>query len=174
MSATESSLRRGAAVAALVAGSCACGAGPAAAAARAPNHERIAMQCRAELVERAPLTIHFSLVHPATAAEPTWVPRVLQPLGAFVVAELRDATGAVVWNTERPKFHPKLDPESREAYVELDPGYSHGVVLVLRGAELGAGAHTLHLTYRNLQYRGVAGHALGDQACAVTLPIVDR
>lgn len=129
------------------------------------------MECRAEIVQRDPLTVHFSLVQPPGASRSTWVPRVLLPLGAFVAAELRDASGAVVWKTERPKFHPKLDPSSAAAYVELDPGYSHGVVLAFEGARLPAGEHTLTLTYANLQYRGFQGHDLGEQSCTVTFRI---
>jgi hypothetical protein len=129
------------------------------------------MECRAEIMQREPLTVHFSLVQPRDAPRSMWVPRVLLPVGAFVAAELRDASGAVVWNTERPKFHPKLDPASPAAYVELEPGYSYGVVLALEGARLGAAEHALTLSYTNLQYRGFAGHELGDQSCTVTVRI---
>ena len=136
-----------------------------------PTAVRSIMECRAEIVQRDPLTVHFSLVQPADASRSTWVPRVLLPEGAFVAAELRDARGAVVWKTERPKFHPKLDPSAPAAYLELDPGYSHGVMLALEGARVPAGEHSLMLTYGNLQYRGFPNHDLGEQSCTVTLRI---
>jgi hypothetical protein len=129
------------------------------------------MECRAQIVTTDPLTVHFSLLQPASAEEPLWVPRVLQPLGAFVSAELHDGAGAIVWKTERPKFQPKLAPSSPAAYVELDPGYSHGVILALEGAKIGAGQHSLTLTYQNLQYRGFAGHDLGEQTCTTTIKV---
>jgi hypothetical protein len=136
-----------------------------------PTAARSPMECRAEIVQRDPLTVHFSLVQPAGGTHSTWVPRVLLPVGAFVAAELRDASGAVVWKTERPKFHPKLDPSTAAAYVELDPGYSHGVVLALEGAQVPPGEHSLVLTYGNLQYRGFPNHDLGEQSCTVTVRI---
>jgi hypothetical protein len=153
---------------ALIAPGVACWAAPG---ASKPTSGRIAMECRAEIMQREPLTVHFSLVLPHDAPRPMWVPRVLLPLGAFVAAELRDGGGTVVWNTERPKFHPKLDPAAPAAYVEIDPGYSHGVVLVLEGVRPGSAEHSLTLSYGNLQYRGFAGHELGDQSCMVTVRI---
>jgi hypothetical protein len=155
-------------VAAVVAPGAACWAAPGASKSTAG---RIAMECRAEIVQREPLTVHFSLLSPPGAPGPTWVPRVLLPVGAFVAAELRDGSGAIVWKTERPKFHPKLDPASAAAYVELDPGYSHGVILTLGSPPLGGGEHALTLSYGNLSYRGFAGHELGEQTCTVMVRI---
>ena len=158
----------GAVAAALMAPGVACWAAPG---ASKPTAGRIAMECRAEIVQREPLTVHVTLVQPRDAPRSTWVPRVLLPVGAFVAAELRDGSGAVVWKTERPKFHPKLDPAAANAYVEIEPGYSYGVMVVLAGAPLGAAEHSLTLSYANLQYRGFAGHEVGDQSCTVTVRI---
>jgi hypothetical protein len=156
------------ALSALIAPAVACWAAPG---GSKPTSVRTTMECRAEIVQRDPLTVHFSLVQLAGAVHSTWVPRVLLPVGAFVAAELRDPSGAVVWKTERPKFRPKLNPSTAAAYVEIDPGYSHGVVLALEGAQVPPGEHALVLTYGNLQYRGFPNHDLGEQSCTVTVRI---
>jgi len=120
------------------------------------------MHCVAMVMQKQPLTIYFSLVNPADASAALAVPRVLLPVGAFVKVEIR-SKDQVVFATHQPKFSPKLRPDQPEAYLALDPGHGHGVVLELEGVALSRGDYTIHLVYSNLQYRGFTGHDLGEQ-----------
>jgi len=125
--------------------------------------------CHAWLVEGSPFSFHFALSNPASATAPLWVPRVLEPLGAFVAVQILDGAGAVVYETNPPKFTPKLDPESRDAYVALDPGYSHGTTFVDERVALAPGDYDVKLIYSNLYFRGPAEHPLGEQRCSTVV-----
>jgi hypothetical protein len=125
--------------------------------------------CHAWIAGGAPLSFHFVLSSPAAAAEPLLVPRVLAPLGAFVTVEVRDRAGALVYETRPPKFTPKLAPDSREAYVSIDPGYGYGTAFVDERATLAPGEYEITIAYSNLYFRGFAGHSLGEQRCSTTV-----
>ncbi len=91
------------------------------------------------IISAQPLTLHFSLHNPAQAGGATLVPRMLEPLGAFVSVVVRGSEGNEVCRTHPPKFTPKLKPSQASSYMELEPGYSYGVVLVVEDCELRPG-----------------------------------
>ena len=126
--------------------------------------------CHAWILEGAELSFYFVLENPATASGPVLVPRVLAPLGAFVSLQVVDSTGSTIYETNPPKFTPKLDPQSEGAYVAIDPGYGYGTKFVIDDApSLPAGTLDVKISYSNLYFRGSAEHALGDQQCSTVV-----
>jgi hypothetical protein len=123
------------------------------------------------VVATRPLTVHVSLHNPATAAGPVLVPRPLTPLGAFVTLAVVDGRGSVVWESRRPKLGLKLHPDRRESYLELDPGYSHGVVVRSDGVTLPDGPCELRVSYSNGPYTGPSEAPIGELALAAVAPL---
>jgi hypothetical protein len=74
-----------------------------------------------------------------------------------------------VYETNPPKFTPKLDPGKREAYVALDPGYSYGTTFTDERVALAPGDYEVRLAYSNLYFRGFDGQELGEQRCSTVL-----
>ncbi|WP_163541067.1 hypothetical protein [Occultella kanbiaonis] len=109
-----------------------------------------------------PLRLHVALLNPDGAAGPVWVPRLLRPLGAFVRLAVLDGAGETRFETTEPKFKPKLRPEDDESYLSLEPGYSHGAIFEAELGEVAAGAYTLRVTYRTLDYRGSPDRPVGE------------
>lgn len=130
-----------------------------------------AMEYLTAVVERQPLTIHFSLLNPTGAPAAIWVPRMLEPLGAFVTVTVRDGMGAVVCQTHRPKFTPKLKPSADDAYLELVPGQSHGALLTVDDCALAPGAYRVTVGYTNLDYRGTTARPIGALSYETTLAL---
>lgn len=122
------------------------------------------LECLVAVLATDPLTFHISLHNPGTAAAAVYVPRSLKPLGAFVRVEVRDLDGAVMYATQPPKFTPKLDPFHVDSYVEVEPGYSYGVLLECTAVSLSSAEYRVDVSYSNLQYRGFPGHVIGEQA----------
>ena len=129
------------------------------------------MEYLTAIVQQHPLTIHFSLLNPARASGPVYVPVMLEPLGAFVNVVVRDGMGQVVCQTHRPKFTPKLKPSADHAYLALEPGYSHGVLLPLDDCTLTPGAYRVQVTYSNLDYRGSPARPVGELAFSTVLAL---
>ena len=129
------------------------------------------MECLAAIVTTRPLALHVSLYNPSTAATGLYVPRSLKPLGAFMHVTVRDSSGTSVFETQLPKFAPKLEVSDAESYVALEPGYSYGVVLVCDRALLPPGDYHAEVSYSNLQFRGFSGHFIGDQKCHTSISI---
>jgi hypothetical protein len=123
------------------------------------------------IIAAQPLTIHFSLHNPEQADGATLVPRMLEPLGAFVSVVVRGPGGDEVCRTHPPKFTPKLKPSQESSYVEIEPGYSHGVVLVVEDCELSPGHYEVDVSYSNRDYRGPDGSAIGELTHTETLPL---
>ncbi|MEA2721402.1 MAG: hypothetical protein QOJ39_3266, partial [Candidatus Eremiobacteraeota bacterium] len=93
----------------------------------------------------APLAVHFALLHSPEAVNTAWVPRALLPPGAFVTAQLTGAAGTA-WTSQQVKTGKlKLDPAHSASYVELQPGYAWGVLLLFEGAVSEPGEFTLRL-----------------------------
>ncbi len=127
------------------------------------------MHCLITVVAVHPLTLHFSLHN--DAAVPRCVPRLLTPLGAFLSVTVRDAKGAVVYQTETPKMKLKLDPSRDASYLELEAGYSYGAVFVLEDATLLPGDYHLDIAYSNAQFQGTFGVPVGALAYHSVLPL---
>jgi hypothetical protein len=125
--------------------------------------------CRAWVVDGPQFSFTFVLDNPSGSASALIVPRVLHPLGAFVTFQVVDAAGAAVYETNPPKFTPKLDPQSRDAYLSIDPGYGYATTFVDPELSLPAGAYQVKIAYSNLYFRGFAEHQLGEQRCSTTL-----
>ena len=90
-----------------------------------------------------PLTLHWSLYNDGAA--PVYVPRLLTPLGAFVALTVRDAGGALVYQSETPKLKLKLDPRRAASYLALEGGYSYGAVFILDDLALHPGDSRLEV-----------------------------
>jgi hypothetical protein len=116
-----------------------------------------------------PLALHFSLQN--DGAVPTYVPRLLSPLGAFVSVTIRDVEGARVYQTETPKMKLKLDPLRDASYLELEAGYCYGVLFELDDATLVPGEYHLDIAYSNGQFQGTSGAPVGVLAYRSTLPL---
>jgi hypothetical protein len=129
------------------------------------------MECLAAIVTTHPLTMHISLHNPPTATSSIHVPRSLKPLGAFMHVKVSDRSGALVYETQLPKFAPKLETSHAESYVEIEPGYSYGVLLECDAPPLQHGYYRVEVSYSNLQFRGFAGHFIGDQRCYTSIII---
>ena len=99
---------------------------------------------------------------------PAWAPRSLEPLGAFLAVEIRDAAGTVIYASHRPKWTPKLRPDHSESYVQLDPDTAMASCWSSRRSRT-PGALTLEVSYSNLGYRGFPGHQVGQQTCRVSV-----
>jgi hypothetical protein len=127
------------------------------------------MRCLVAVVQARPLVLHFSLYNPPESASPAWAPLSLEPFGAFIAVEIRDAAGTVIYASHRPKWTPKLRPDCSESYVRLDPGYSHGVLLEVPVGAVSPGALTLEVSYSNLGYQGFPGHQVGQQTCQASV-----
>ena len=111
----------------------------------------------AHVVGTAPLAVHFALLNPPENRGAVAVPRVLLPAGVFVTAQLRRADGSIAW--ELPAAKPgglKLDPAVPASYVELEPGYAWGALLVFDGAPAQPGQR-IHLRYSSAPYDGPDG-----------------
>lgn len=124
------------------------------------------------ILDTRPLMLHFSPYNPVDATKPVLVPRLLTPLGAFVKVTILDQDGATVWETSQPKLGLKLHPERRESYLELEPGYSHGVVFRLEGIEVPAGPCEMQVCYSNGLYTGPREQPVGELAYNATVPFV--
>lgn len=129
------------------------------------------MQYVTAILQTRPLTIHFSLYHPADSDEPAYVPRLLEPLGAFVGIEVLGAGDRVVYESPSVKLRLKLDPSNAESYWLLEPGYTYGAVLTVDSDELqlSRGEYELELRYSNLEYVGFDDHRLGKMTHETTL-----
>ncbi|WP_188931010.1 hypothetical protein [Puia dinghuensis] len=100
-----------------------------------------------------------------------YVPRSLKPLGAFMQVKVRDSKGAIVYETQLPKFAPKLEISHKASYVAIDPGYSYGVLLECETAQLPTGEYRVEVSYSNLQFRGFPGNFIGDQKCHSSITV---
>lgn len=60
--------------------------------------------------------------------------------------QIVDAHGATVYETNPPKFTPKLSPESPDVYVAVAPGLAHGERFVLDGASLAPDDYEIRAT----------------------------
>lgn len=127
--------------------------------------------CLVAIVTLRPLLLHVSLHNPPAAAASLYVPRSMKPLGAFVRVEVRDRSGAVVYQTHQPKFAPKLEIGDRKSYVAVEPGYSYGVLLECDISSLPPGDYRVDVSYSNLEFRGFSGHIIGDQACKASIGV---
>jgi hypothetical protein len=139
--------------------------------AAAPKPETRTMQYLASVTSARPLVIHFSLVNPADSPGPAYVPRLLQPLGAFVAIEITDWHKAVVYHTIKPKLRSKLDPAKDSSYVAVEPGYTYGTLLAVDEPRLTPGNYRIHLVYSNGDYRGTATAPVGGLAYQIELPL---
>lgn len=117
------------------------------------------MRCLVTISAVHPLALHFSLQN--DGAVPTYVPRLLTPLGAFVSVTIRDVEGALVYQTETPKIKLKLDPSRDASYLELEVGYCYGVVFELDDATLVPGEYHLDIAYSNGLFQGTPGAPVG-------------
>lgn len=129
------------------------------------------MEYLTAVVELQPLSIHFSLLNPSGATASVWVPRMLEPLGAFVTITVTDAMGAVRCQTHRPKFTPKLKATEANAYLELVPGQSHGALFTVEDCALAPGAYRVTVSYSNLDYRGTAEVPIGALSYQTTIAL---
>ena len=125
--------------------------------------------CQLSVASEEPMALAVALAVPASAKSSVRVPRVLLPLGAFVCVQIVDAHGATVYETNPPKFTPKLSPESPDAYVAVPPGSAHGERFVLDGASLAPGDYEIRATYSNLYFQGPKENPIGEQRCTATL-----
>jgi hypothetical protein len=113
--------------------------------------------------------LHFSLQNDGTV--PTYVPRLLTPLGAFVSVTIRDVAGARVYQTETPKVRLKLHPARDASYLELEAGYCYGVLFELDDAMLVHGEYRLDIAYSNGQFLGTSRAPVGVLAYHTALPL---
>lgn len=116
------------------------------------------------VLRSAPLHVQVSLHLSSRAGEAAWVPRLLEPLGAFLTVRVRSTSGSLVLETSVPKFKPKLRPDSDASYLALDPGYTYGIVLELDVPDVTPGAYQVQVQYTNLMYRGTADRPVGTLA----------
>ncbi len=130
--------------------------------------------CQAWLLDEPQFAFYFALGNPNTANSAVLVPRVLAPLGAFVSVKIVDSSGQSVYETNPPKFTPKLDPQSHDAYVSLEPGYGYGTTFVDPAVSLPAGTYDVKISYSNLYFRGFTEHQLGEQRCSCVLHYQSR
>ena len=120
----------------------------------------------------APLHVQVSLHQPSRAGEAAWVPRLLEPLGAFLTVRVRSTSGPLVYETSAPKFKPKLRPDSDASYLALEPGYTYGIVLELDVPDVTPGAYRVQVQYTNLMYRGTADRPVGTLALSAEREVV--
>ena len=135
------------------------------------------LMCQLSVASDEPMALALALAVPASATSPVRVPRVLLPLGAFVRVQIVDARGETVYETNPPKFTPKLSPlspDSPDAYVTVSPGSAHGERFVLDGATLAAGEYEIRATYSNLYFQGLKASPIGEQRCTAMLPYHKR
>ena len=124
------------------------------------------------VIRTEPLTIHFSIQNPDHVEDPVLLPRMLEPLGAFVSVVVYGPEGAEVCRTHQPKFTPKLKPSQADSYVELDPGYSYGVVFEIDDCKLPPGNYEMEVLYSNLDYQGTEERPIGELSHRAKLPLV--
>ncbi len=129
------------------------------------------VQLLASVQASDPLQVHVSLANPEDADTRAAIPRVLEPLGAYITMEVRDAAGEILCQTRRPKFTPKLRPDSDEAYLLLEPGRSRGVLLTWEDCSLSPESQVLHVRYRNEDYQGTPDRPVGTLTLEATLPL---
>ena len=129
------------------------------------------LECLATIATINPLALHVSLQNPPTAATAVHVPRSLKPIGAFMEVKVRDQSGAVLYETQPPKFAPKLEPDHEQSYVAIEPGYSYGVLLHCDVQPLPPGDYRVEVVYSNLEFRGFPGFFLGDQRCCSSISV---
>ena len=127
------------------------------------------MMCLATLLTTRPLVLQVSLFNPQEALGPIFVPRSLQPLGAFIRLQLTDFRSTIVHETSLVKFAPKLHPSRPESYVALEPGYIYGAVFECPIPELSPGDYRLKIRYSNLEFQGYPGGEIGKQQCDTSL-----
>ena len=113
-----------------------------------------------DVVATTPLTLHVSLLRDAGAVDAAWVPRLLEPLGAFVSVTVHDGDGTLVLETHPPKAKPKLDPDDDASYLPLDPGHTHGAVLEV--GDVPAGTYRVTVAYSTFGYDGTEERPVGD------------
>lgn len=113
------------------------------------------------LVRSAPLHLQVSLHQPSRADRSAWVPRLLEPLGAFLAVRVRSTSGSLVYETSVPKFKPKLRPDRDASYLALEPGYTYGIVVELDLPDVTPGRYRVQVQYTNLMYRGTADRPVG-------------
>lgn len=116
-----------------------------------------------------PLTLHLSLQNDGVV--PTYVPRLITPLGAFVSVTIRDVAGALVYQSETPKIKLKLDPSRDTSYLELEAGYCYGAVFEIDDATLVPGEYHLDIAYSNKQFQGTSGAPVGVLSYHSALPL---
>lgn len=85
--------------------------------------------------------------------------------------EVRDSSGSLVYETQPPKFAPKLEISHPESYIGLEPGYSYGVLLECDAPPLPPGDFRVEVSYSNLQFRGFSGNFIGDQKCHTSINV---
>ena len=116
-----------------------------------------------------PLALNFSLHNDGDL--PRYVPRLLTPLGAFVSVTIRDAKGAVVYQTETSKIKLKLDPSRDLSYLELESGYSYGACFVFDDTTLVTGEYHLEFAYSNGEFQGTSSAPVGVLAYQTQVPL---
>jgi hypothetical protein len=123
--------------------------------------------CEVEVLRHRPLSIRFSLRHPAAAPGARLVPRTLQPLGFFVTIAVADASGRTCYESERPKVKLKLHPDREGSYVRLEPGEQLADELTVDDADLALtpGTYRLTATYTNGPFTGPAEDPIGALTC---------
>ncbi len=117
-----------------------------------------------------PLTIQFSLFNPGDSEGPAYVPLLLVPLGVFIRMRIDDASGQTVYRNPVTKATFTYHPDDAESYLELQPGYSYGTVIVPEHLDLAPGRYTLHLEYANRQYRGTPTTPVGELNAMAEVP----
>ncbi len=128
------------------------------------------MEYIAEIVQNAPLTVHFSLCNPAKASGPVYAPRLLAPLGYFVKIEVSDGN-KIVFLVREPKADFKVRTDQDEAYVVLNPGYTHGIAFVLDDFKPDVGYYQLRLSYSNREYTGAPDAPVGELSYRTEVPM---
>lgn len=114
------------------------------------------------IIQTSPLTLHFGFHHPAESESPVSVPRLLTPLGYFVSIVITGEKKQIVYESDRPKVKPKLHPARPESYLQLEPGYTYGVMLEVEDFQPARGVWQMTVTYSNREFQGFAEHPIGE------------
>jgi hypothetical protein len=117
-----------------------------------------------------PLTIHFCLYNPTVTGRPVYIPRTLAPLGVFVMLEVRDASGKVIYDGPTVRATHRLAPDDPRSYQELEAGYTSGVVLEVDDYDPRPGEYTVRVRYTNRPFGGTPSTPVGELAYETTLP----
>lgn len=118
------------------------------------------LELRASRLVRGARHLHVGLVNPAAADASRLVPRLLTPLGIWITVAVFDRSGAVIWESTRPKAGLKLHPMRRESYLELAPGYGYGVDLQLPDVPPEEAAE-IRVSYSNEPFTGPRKQPIG-------------